>query len=72
MPMAHNNIARKAYSAEQLLALRHSASDETAIQIEAKAHDGAIKGALVSVQPPSFNSWLCYCPSSPIMHPLSI
>jgi hypothetical protein len=41
--MAHN-IARKAYSAEQLLALRHSASDETAIQIEAKARDGAIKG----------------------------
>ncbi|KAI4725970.1 hypothetical protein E4T49_06269 [Aureobasidium sp. EXF-10728] len=40
--MAHN-IARKAYSAEQLLALRHSASDETAIKIEAKARDGAIK-----------------------------
>jgi hypothetical protein len=49
MSMAHNNIARKAYSAEQLLALRHSASDETAIQIEAKAQDGAIKGMLVSV-----------------------
>jgi endoglucanase Acf2 len=43
MPMAHN-IARKAYSAEQLLALRHSASDDTAVQIEAKAQDGAIKG----------------------------
>jgi hypothetical protein len=53
MPMAHNNIARKAYSAEQLLALRHSASDETAIQIEAKAQDGAIKGALVSLRPAS-------------------
>ena len=50
MPMAHNNIARKAYSAEQLLALRHSASDETAIQIEAKAQDGAIKGALISLR----------------------
>lgn len=45
--MAHN-IARKAYSAEQLLALRHSASDETAIQIEAKARDGAIKGVFNS------------------------
>ncbi|KAH0361955.1 hypothetical protein KCU65_g8402, partial [Aureobasidium melanogenum] len=44
--MAHN-IARKAYSAEQLLALRHSASDETAIQIEAKARDGAIKDHVV-------------------------
>ncbi|KAG9551401.1 hypothetical protein KCU77_g23106, partial [Aureobasidium melanogenum] len=41
------NIARKAYSAEQLLALRHSASDETAIQIEAKARDGAIKGVFI-------------------------
>lgn len=41
--MAHN-VARKAYSAEQLLALRHSASDETANQIEAKAQEGAIKG----------------------------
>ncbi|KAK6007635.1 hypothetical protein QM012_004449 [Aureobasidium pullulans] len=44
--MAHN-IARKAYSAEQLLALRHSASDEPAIQIEAKARDGAIKDHVV-------------------------
>ncbi|THW36899.1 hypothetical protein D6D21_08507 [Aureobasidium pullulans] len=47
MPMAHN-IARKAYSAEQLLALRHSASDETALQIEAKAQDGTIKGVFNS------------------------
>jgi hypothetical protein len=49
MSMALNNIARKAYSAEQLLALRHSASDETAIQIEAKAQGGAIKGMSVCV-----------------------
>jgi hypothetical protein len=49
MSMALNNIPRKAYSAEQLLALRHSASDETAIQIEAKAQGGAIEGMSVCV-----------------------
>lgn len=57
MPMAHN-IARKAYSAEQLLALRHSASDETALQIEAKAQDGAIKGAFNPCVPCSPAGWL--------------
>jgi hypothetical protein len=72
MSMAHNNIARKAYSAEQLLALRHSASDETAIQIEAKAQDGAIKGMLVSVQPPSSDSWLCCCSSSSPITPFRL
>lgn len=57
MPMAHN-IARKAYSAEQLLALRHSASDETALQIEAKAQDGTIKGVFNSCVPCSPAGWL--------------
>lgn len=37
-------LARRAYSAEQLLALRESAFDEPALQIEAKTEDGAIKG----------------------------
>lgn len=57
--MAHD-VARKAYSAEQLLALRHSASDETANQIEAKAQEGAIKGM--------FGVPLCSClaPVSPV------
>lgn len=37
------NVARRAYSAEQLLALRDSASDEPLLKIETKAEDGAIK-----------------------------
>jgi len=47
------NVARRAYSAEQLLALRHSASDEPAIQIEANAENGAIKGTLEHPLPAS-------------------
>lgn len=38
------NKARRAYSAEQLLALRESASDEPALKIETKAEESAIKG----------------------------
>ncbi|KAL1303586.1 hypothetical protein AAFC00_006951 [Neodothiora populina] len=38
------NSARRAYSAEQLLALRDSASNEPAQKIETGAGYGAIKG----------------------------
>lgn len=38
------NSARRAYSADQLLALRESASDEPALKIESKAEEVAIKG----------------------------
>ncbi|GAB7350667.1 hypothetical protein MBLNU459_g1232t1 [Dothideomycetes sp. NU459] len=37
------NIARRAYSAEQLLALRNSASDESTLAIETNAEERAIK-----------------------------
>lgn len=40
------NVARRAYSAEQLLALRRSASDEPALEMENKAEEGEIKGTL--------------------------
>lgn len=35
---------RRAYSAEELLALRRSASDEPALAIQRRADDGAIRG----------------------------
>lgn len=41
--MSHN-VARRAYSAEELLALRRSASDEPAMAIEDKVGASGIKG----------------------------
>ena len=40
------NVARRAYSAEQLLALRRSASDEPTLVMENNAEEAAIKGTL--------------------------
>lgn len=44
MTVMTHNVARRAYSAEQLLALRESASDEPALKIETRMEDGTIKG----------------------------
>lgn len=48
------NVAHRAYSAEQLLALRKSASDEPALAIETNGEERAIKGT-------STSRFQCYC-----------